>query len=428
MEVPDIEAYVHPGEVLLTTLYPLRDDLAGVADLVRRLHAAALSALVVRLGRYVDHIPAAAVDAADELGFPIIVVDTHIAFNDVISAVLAIVLADYGPEPGRAETIRERLTAVALTGGGLAEIARTLAGALDRHVAVVDAGGATLGTGRPPTEPAGAAWPGSGSVLGVPDHGRRHRTRAPARRRGHRTDARPASTDPSGLLRRGHAHRPGAGQHRAGPPDAGAAARGGGDRQQPRPRTATGAIPLVRLGFHRAARRRAGQGRPGVPGCRCRQDGGCCAARRLAGVVAGYRGGRDRADDRCRPGRGAGGPGASVAGGAGRGGQVRRARRDRHGRRRRGRPRGQPPQRPRVAGHRRGDRAAAGAPRRAPPRTNPALGRPDAASGAGERSDRSADRGRPDRFGRVVPDVGDLPRDRQRRRGGPRCSTSTTTR
>jgi purine catabolism regulator len=159
MEVPDIEAYVHPGEVLLTTLYPLRDDLAKVAELVRRLHAATLSALVVRVGRYVDHIPAAALDAADELGFPIIVVDTHIAFNDVISAVLAIVLADYGPEPGRAETIRERLTAVALTGGGLAEIARTLAGALDRHVAVVDAGGVTLGTGRPPIEPAGAARP-----------------------------------------------------------------------------------------------------------------------------------------------------------------------------------------------------------------------------------------------------------------------------
>src|SRR6185436_121180 len=63
MEVPDIEAYVHPGEVLLTTLYPLRDDLGEVAYLVRRLHAATLSALVVRIGRYVDHIPAAAVDA-----------------------------------------------------------------------------------------------------------------------------------------------------------------------------------------------------------------------------------------------------------------------------------------------------------------------------------------------------------------------------
>jgi PucR family transcriptional regulator, purine catabolism regulatory protein len=159
MEVPDIEAYVHPGEVLLTTLYPLRDDLAGVTGLIRRLHDATLSALVVRLGRYVDHLPAAALDTADELGFPIVVVDTHIAFNDVIAAVLAIVLADYGPEPGRAETIRERLTAVALTGGGLAEIARTLAGALNRHVVVVDAGGATLGTGQPATEPRDPARP-----------------------------------------------------------------------------------------------------------------------------------------------------------------------------------------------------------------------------------------------------------------------------
>jgi purine catabolism regulator len=79
----------------------LRDDLGRVPDLARRLHGATLSALAVRLGRHVDHIPAAALVAADELGFPIIVIDTDIAFNDVISAVLAIVLADYGP--GRAD-------------------------------------------------------------------------------------------------------------------------------------------------------------------------------------------------------------------------------------------------------------------------------------------------------------------------------------
>ena len=80
---------------------------------------------------------------------------------------MRVVLADYGPEPGRAETIRERLTAVALTGGGLAEIARTLAGALDRPVTVVDAGGATLGTGRPP-EPAGAPVPAADTSWAFP--------------------------------------------------------------------------------------------------------------------------------------------------------------------------------------------------------------------------------------------------------------------
>ena len=309
MEVPDIEAYVHPGEVLLTTLYPLRDDLAGVADLVRRLHAATLSALVVRLGRYVDHIPAAAVEAADELGFPIIVVDTHIAFNDVISAVLAIVLADYGPEPGRAETIRERLTAVALTGGGLAEIARTLAGALDRHVTVVDAGGATLGTGRPPTEPAGAppavadpSWAFPITVAGTergrllvdgdtePTLGQRRLIRQACFAAGmHIAQALASieldrrmrvllleeavtgsSLDHGQLLERSRLF--------------------GWDFTVPH------AVVLAR-----AARE--------FPDADVARTAVAALPARLAGVVAGYRGGRNRADDRCRPESGSWRPG-----------------------------------------------------------------------------------------------------------------------
>ena len=331
MEVPDIEAYVHPGEVLLTTLYPLRDDLARVAELVRRLHAAALSALVVRLGRYVDHIPAAAVDAADELGFPIIVVDTHIAFNDVISAVLAIVLADYGPEPGRAETIRERLTAVALTGGGLAEIARTLAGALDRHVTVVDAGGVTLGTGRPPTEPAGAAWSAADPSWAFP--------------------ITVAGTERGRLLVDGNTE-PTLGQRRlirqacfaAGMHIAQALASIELDRRMRvllLEEAVTGSsldhgqLPeRSRLfgwdftGPHAVVLARAARE---LPGRRCRQDGGRGAARRRVGVVAGHRGGRDRAADRCRSGRGS--RRGSIDGGRPwPRGPVRRARGHRHDR------------------------------------------------------------------------------------------------
>ena len=314
MEVPDIEAYVHPGEVLLTTLYPLRDDLSMVADLVRRLHAATLSALVVRVGRYVDHIPAAALDAADELGFPIIVVDTNIAFNDVISAVLAIVLADYGPEPGRAETIRERLTAVALTGGGLAEIARTLAGALDRHVAVVDAGGATLGTGRPPTEPAGTAGPAADPSWAFP--------------------ITVAATERGRLLVDGDTE-PTLGQRRlirqacfaAGMHIAQALASIELDRRM-RVLLLEEAVTGTSLDHGQLLERsrlfgwdftvsravvlaRAAREFPDADVART------AAAQLPAGSLAwsrGIRGGRDRADDRCRPGRGTDGSGASVAG------------------------------------------------------------------------------------------------------------------
>jgi purine catabolism regulator len=37
MEVPDILEWVHPGELLVTTMYPLRDDAAAVEALVPRL-------------------------------------------------------------------------------------------------------------------------------------------------------------------------------------------------------------------------------------------------------------------------------------------------------------------------------------------------------------------------------------------------------
>ena len=287
----------------------------------------------------------------------------------MISAVLAIVLADYGPEPGRAETIRERLTAVALIGGGLAEIARTLAGALDRHVAVVDAGGATLGTGRPAVEPAGTAralaepsWAFPITVAGTergrllvdgdtePTLGQRRLIRQACFAAGMRIAQALASIELDRRMRVLLLEEAVTGTSL--------------DHGQLLERsrlfgwdfTAPHAVVLAR-----AARE--------FPGCRRRQDGGCCAARWLPGVVAGSRGGRDRADDRCRPGRGLT---------ARRTGGVRRWRRatqcdvhaaigtvarDADGLAASHR------SAPGVAGHRRGDRAAPGAPRRAPPRT-----------------------------------------------------------
>lgn len=159
MEVPDIEAYVAAGEILLTTAYPVRDDPHRLVELLPRLNARGLAALAIKPLRYLERIPEGLAEAADRLGFPVLVVPDRTSFNEVIGAVLAVVLAEYGAEPARAEAIRERLTGVALTGGGLDEIARTLASALDRPVTVLDTDGAVLGSARTET---GAA-PGEAS-------------------------------------------------------------------------------------------------------------------------------------------------------------------------------------------------------------------------------------------------------------------------
>jgi purine catabolism regulator len=148
MEVPDIEAFVKPGEILLTTGFPVHDQPERLVALVPELARQGLAALAIKPLRYLPTLPEQLVEAADRLRFPIIVMPDHTSFNDVIGAVLAVVLADYGADPARAEAIRERLTGVALSGGGLDGIAAALTAALDRDVTIVDEAGVLIGGHR----------------------------------------------------------------------------------------------------------------------------------------------------------------------------------------------------------------------------------------------------------------------------------------
>jgi len=174
MEVPDIAPYIKPGELLLTTAYPVRDRPEDLVDLVRLLSSRGLAALAIKPLRYLDRIPRQFAEVADELAFPVLVVPGDTSFNEVIAAVLAVVLAEHDAEPAHDEVIRERLTGIALAGGGLAEIARALTGALNRTVDVVADDAALLGgpASPPPARapvPEGAArgWEFPVTVAGV---------------------------------------------------------------------------------------------------------------------------------------------------------------------------------------------------------------------------------------------------------------------
>ncbi|MBO0921431.1 PucR family transcriptional regulator ligand-binding domain-containing protein [Cellulomonas sp. zg-ZUI222] len=165
MEVPDIEPYIKPGELLLTTAYPVRETPDRLVELLRLLHARGLAALAIKPLRYLDRLPDRFADLADELAFPVLVVPGDTSFNEVIAAVLAVVLAEHDAEPAHDEVIRERLTGIALAGGGLDEIARTLSGALARTVTVL--ADDPLALGRSPQVPeqsrgAGAVAPPAG--------------------------------------------------------------------------------------------------------------------------------------------------------------------------------------------------------------------------------------------------------------------------
>lgn len=149
MEVPDIEQFVRPGELLLTTAYPVRDRPDGLTGLLAAAAALGLAAVAVKPLRYVAEFTDEVIATADRLAIPLLRLPSGMSFNSAIAAVLSTVLAEYGPEPGPVEAMRQRLSEVVLSGGGFVEMARCLAGALSCEVLIIDERGRAVGQAGP---------------------------------------------------------------------------------------------------------------------------------------------------------------------------------------------------------------------------------------------------------------------------------------
>jgi purine catabolism regulator len=152
MEVPDILAWVKPHELLLTTGYPLRNTPQSLSRLVADLDERGLSALGIKLGRYVDELPAEMVEQADRLGFPLIQLPDDVGFDDILNQVLTDILNRQAAILARAEEAHRALVQVVLAGGGLSEVAAGVASLLDVAVAVVDGTGLVLATAGEPAD------------------------------------------------------------------------------------------------------------------------------------------------------------------------------------------------------------------------------------------------------------------------------------
>jgi PucR family transcriptional regulator, purine catabolism regulatory protein len=178
MEVPDILPWVKPHELLLTTGYPLRHDPQALVGLVAELDSRGLAALAIKLHRYLDEVPPAALAEADRRGFPVIEFPAGIGFDDVLNEVLSEVLNRQAAVLARSEEVHRALVSVVLDGGDLADLAAELARILDGAVLITTpdgrilaragsddlAGSGLAGTDLAGTDLAGTDLAGSGLV------------------------------------------------------------------------------------------------------------------------------------------------------------------------------------------------------------------------------------------------------------------------
>lgn len=148
MEVPDIQRWAKPREFLLTSAYPIRDQLEEFGALVAALDDAGLAGIGIKLGRYLEALPANVAEIADARSFPIVQLPRGVTFDELLTEAFTVILNRHAEKLARSERIHRAFLQTVLRGEGLDEIVRDLAGLLDTPIMILSLHGDVLASAR----------------------------------------------------------------------------------------------------------------------------------------------------------------------------------------------------------------------------------------------------------------------------------------
>jgi purine catabolism regulator len=139
METPETPVRMRPNELLLTTGFPVRDNPTAQVRVLESLDASGGSALVVKLGRYLEELPPGMAVEADRLSLPLFTISPDVSWTDLMEPLLERIINAEHWRLKRSLEIHGRFTELVLDGKGVNEICRTLSELLDSAVSVEDA-------------------------------------------------------------------------------------------------------------------------------------------------------------------------------------------------------------------------------------------------------------------------------------------------
>jgi purine catabolism regulator len=137
METPEVQP--RAGDLMFTSGFPIKDDIAAQIRLVGRIADSGGAGLVVRPLPYLRKLPPEMVSEADRLNVPLFTIAADIQFIDLMAPLLERIINAEHWRLKRSIEIHRRFTELVLDGKGVNEICRTLAELLESSVVIEDA-------------------------------------------------------------------------------------------------------------------------------------------------------------------------------------------------------------------------------------------------------------------------------------------------
>lgn len=91
MEVPEVCKWLHGNELVITSLYAVKDSIESQIELIEDLNEVNCSGLLVKLGPHVKYLDSRVIDKAEELQMPILIIPENMTYVDIIGKVMRII-------------------------------------------------------------------------------------------------------------------------------------------------------------------------------------------------------------------------------------------------------------------------------------------------------------------------------------------------
>jgi PucR family transcriptional regulator, purine catabolism regulatory protein len=122
MEVPDVIQWLKGNDLLLTSLYAIKDNPSAIKDLVRQLSEKGSSGLALKTQQFIGRIPEIIISEGDRLQFPIIEINTQVSYLDIMTPLMNRILNKSILEHENLENFFKWITELAMAGKGIHSI------------------------------------------------------------------------------------------------------------------------------------------------------------------------------------------------------------------------------------------------------------------------------------------------------------------
>lgn len=138
IEAPDIVDWLSGGEILLTSLYNVQEEIQSYRDYIQKMVCRGVSALIIKTGRVVKEIPQEIIAAGDEFGLPIVELGKEIKYIDIMYPVMAELFNKQVIKLQYYKQVQDRFTELVIAGEGLEGIIRVLEELVQNPVVIYD--------------------------------------------------------------------------------------------------------------------------------------------------------------------------------------------------------------------------------------------------------------------------------------------------